>query len=105
MTEKVETLALKGACPAFVFANAGGRGYYVPDYRGDLLARLAANRDALSAAEYASLLYDLRALVRAGAVSGAIAVEWMRAAGASSDRHVTQAAIELGGVRSRHAGR
>jgi aminopeptidase N len=95
VTEKSETLSLKGACPAFVFANAGGRGYYVPDHQGDLLARLAAHRNALSAAEYASLLYDLRALVIAGSVNGAQALEWVRAAGPSRDRHVMEAAIEL----------
>jgi alanyl aminopeptidase len=95
MTDAVETLPLDGGCPAFVFANAGGRGYYVPDHRGDLLRRLAANRGALSAAEYASLLYDLSALVGAGSVSGAQALEWVRASGASRDRHVTEAAIAL----------
>ena len=33
LTETSATVPLEGACPAFVFANAGGRGYYVPDYR------------------------------------------------------------------------
>ena len=95
LTEPAVTLDLDGGCPAFVFANAGGRGYYVADYRDDLLARLAANRSALSTPEYASLLYDLRALVRAGSVTGAQALEWARAAFASRDRHVVRAAIEL----------
>ena len=76
------TLALQGGCPTFVFANAGGRGYYVADYRDGLLARLAADRNHLSPPEYASLLYDMRALVRAGSLSGAQALEWVRAAGA-----------------------
>jgi alanyl aminopeptidase len=89
------TLALHGGCPTFVFANAGGRGYYVADYRNGLLARLAADRNALSPSEYASLLYDMRALVRAGSLSGAQALEWVRAAGSSHDRHVVIAAIEL----------
>ena len=34
----------QGACPRYVFANAGGKGYYLPEYRGDLLDRLARNR-------------------------------------------------------------
>ncbi len=95
LTERSATLDLDGACPAFVFANAGGRGYYVADYRDDLLARLAANRSALSTPEYASFLYDLRALVRAGSVTGAQALEWVRPALASRERHVVRAAIEL----------
>jgi alanyl aminopeptidase len=89
------TLPLQGRCPAYVVANAGGRGYYVADYRGDTLARLAAHRQNLSTPEYASLLSDLRALVRAGSVDGAQALEWVRAAGSSRDRHVVLAGLEL----------
>ncbi len=88
-------LDLQGGCPAFVFANAGGVGYYVPDYRGDLLARLKRHRSALTPAEYASLLYDLRPLVRAGSVDAAEALAGIRLAARSRDRHVTTAAIEL----------
>ncbi len=95
LAEKSATLALQGSCPTFVFANAGGRGYYVADYRDGMLARLAADRNALLPSEYASLLYDMRALVRAGSLSGAQALEWVRAAGSSRDRHVVEAAIEL----------
>lgn len=95
LADKSATLPLQGGCPAFVFANAGGRGYYVADYRDELLARLAADRNMLSPPEYASLLYDMRALVRAGSLSGAQALEWVRAAGSSHDRHVVRAAIEL----------
>jgi aminopeptidase N len=96
MTESKATLSLEGGCPTYVFANAGGRGYYVPDYRGDLLARLAAHRDTLTVSEYASLVGDLRALLRTGSVSVAQATEWLRKAGRAKDRHVVVAAIELG---------
>jgi alanyl aminopeptidase len=89
-------LALDGGCPAFVIANAGGRGYYVADYRSDLLERLAAHREALSPAEYASLLYDVRALLASGSLDGAQALAWFRAAGGAKDRHVTEAAVALG---------
>ena len=71
LAEKSATLALQGSCPKFVMANAGGRGYYVADYRDDLLVRLEANRIALSPPEYAGLLYDLRALVRTEDLNGA----------------------------------
>ena len=95
LAEAVATLPLQGGCPAYVVANAGGRGYYVADYHGDLWARLAAQRGHLSPAEYSSLLYDLRGLLRAGAVDADAALEWVRAAGASPDRHVATAAIAL----------
>ena len=95
LADRSATLELEGSCPKFVMANAGGRSYYVADYRDDLLARLEANRLALSPPEYAGLLYDLRALVRTGDLGGAQALEWVRAAGGSRDRHVMEADIEL----------
>jgi alanyl aminopeptidase len=95
MTDASATVPLAGGCPAFLFANAGGRGYYVPDYRGDLLARLAAHREALSPTEYASLLDDLRPLVRSGAVTGAEAMQWVRLGATARDRHVVGAALDL----------
>ena len=74
-------------------------------YHAGLLARLAADRNALSPSEYASLLYDMRALVRAGSLSGAQALEWVRAAGRSRDRHVVdsghRACDDLSGTRYR----
>jgi alanyl aminopeptidase len=94
LAKTTATLGLAG-CPDFVVANAGGRGYYVADYRDGLLERIAARRDALSASEYAGLLYDLRALLRAGSVSAGAALGWVRAAASSHDRHVVEAAIAL----------
>jgi alanyl aminopeptidase len=95
LTERQGSLDLRQACPAFVVANAGGRGYYVPAYSGDLFARLAKHRAALTAVEYASVLYDLRPLVRAGSVPSTQALEWIRASAKSRDRHVMLAAIAL----------
>ncbi|MDQ2961709.1 MAG: M1 family metallopeptidase [Pseudomonadota bacterium] len=95
MTEVTKTIPLSGGCPAYVFANAAGRGYYVPDYRGGLLTKIANHRSALSAAEYASLLYDLKVLVRAGAVSSAQAMLWVRYGASAADRHVVLAALDL----------
>jgi alanyl aminopeptidase len=95
MTHARVSVPLKGACPAYVFANSGGRGYYVPSYSRELLDKLAMNRDRLSSGEYTSLLYDVQALVRAGALNAGEAVLWMRLAAGSSDRHVVLAAIDL----------
>src|SRR5207237_7811347 len=96
LTESKATIALEGGCPAYLFANAGGRGYYVPDYRGNLLEKLAAQRAALTVPEYASLVGDIRALVRAGSMSASRAIEWLRIAGRAHDRHIVLAAIGLG---------
>jgi len=95
MTGARMTMPLQRACPDYVFANAGGRGYYVPDYGRDLLSRLETHRSELSVAEYTSLLYDLQALVRAGSVSAGEALQWVRLASEASDRHVVLAAVEL----------
>ena len=95
MTEPTKAVPLAGGCPAFVFANAGGRGYYVPDYRDGLLTKLGGHRDALSVAEYASLLHDLKALVRAGSVSAGQAMQWVRFGAAARDRHVVVAAVDV----------
>src|SRR5205814_6359033 len=51
---------------------------------------------ALTTAEYASLVHDMRALLRAGSLTGMQAMEWIRMAGAAHDRHVVLAAIGLG---------
>ena len=90
-----KTIPLEGACPLFVFANAGGRGYYVPNYHDGLPGAIAKNRNALSAAEYASLLDDMRVLVQSGSVSAAQAMQWVRWAAAAGDRHVVEAAIRV----------
>jgi alanyl aminopeptidase len=95
MTEPSVAVPLDGSCPAFVFANTGGRGYYVPDYGDDLLKGLAANRNALTAAEFESLLLDQKALLRAGAVTPGQAMQWIRLGAAARDRHVVQAAADL----------
>jgi alanyl aminopeptidase len=95
MTQPTQALALPGGCPDYVFGNAGGRGYYVPDYRGKLLDDLARHRTALTAPEYASLLYDMRALVQAGSLTADAALQWVRMAANAPDRHVVDAALEL----------
>jgi alanyl aminopeptidase len=95
LNEASTTLELRDACPAYVLANAGGRGYYLADYRGDLLARLRARHASLSTAELAGVVYDMRELLQAGTVDAREAMEWARIGGAASDRHVVLAAIAL----------
>jgi len=89
------SIPLGNACPAYVFANAGGRGYYVANYRDGALERIERNRAALTPAEFASLLDDIHALVRAGAATHAQARQWIRHGAASRDRNVMRAAVDL----------
>jgi len=99
LTQPRATLALDGAsCPSFVVANAGGRGYYVPEYDATLLVRLRARPQALTTAELASLVYDMQPLLRAGAIDGAQALDWARTAASSPERSVVMAAIALASV-------
>jgi alanyl aminopeptidase len=95
MTEPTATLPLARGCPTFVFANAEGRGYYVPHHADNVLAQLARHRKALSAAEYTSFLYDLKPLIRAGSVSPTLALQWIRFGAAERERHVVLAAVDL----------
>ena len=89
------TLPLAGACPSFVMANAGGRGYYVADYRGKLLARLLAKPGALTPAEEASLVYDLRPLLRAGSIDAGRVLDGIRVGARSRERSVVTAALTV----------
>ena len=89
------SLELQNGCPTFVFANAGGRGYYVPEYGDALLAHLRAQAPALTTAELASLVYDLQPLLRAGAIDAAQALDWVRSGAAARERSVVGAAIEV----------
>ena len=57
---------------------------------------MTSHSSALTVAEYASLVGDIRALVRAGSMSASRAIEWMRMAGRAHDRHIVVAAIGLG---------
>jgi aminopeptidase N len=67
MTEQSQTLSIAGACASWVFANAGGHGYYRTAYPPDMLRALAPRVETdLSAPERLLLLDDEWALVRAG---------------------------------------
>jgi alanyl aminopeptidase len=63
--QEVELGATKD-CPAWVFPNAGGTGYYRTVWEPSQL--VALRMDQLTAAERLTLTYDLRALKRAGRI-------------------------------------
>ena len=61
-------------CPAWVYPNAGGTGYYRTEWTAAQLAALAADGlDKLSAPERLTLAYDVRAQQKAGHLSDAAA--------------------------------
>ena len=95
LSSPTTTLSLGAACPTFVMANAGGRGYYVPEYRGKLLARLLAKPGAMTPAEAASIVYDLRPLLRAGAIDAGQALDGVRVGARSRERSVVTAAVDV----------
>lgn len=66
LTKKEETFELPG-CSAWVYANAGGHGYYRTDYDPAEFAKIAANVEStLSAEERVRVPSDAWALVRVG---------------------------------------
>jgi aminopeptidase N/puromycin-sensitive aminopeptidase len=67
VTQPTETVPVREGCSPWVFANAGGRGYYRTLYTSDMLKALARDVEtAFSAPERLSLVSDEWALVRAG---------------------------------------
>jgi aminopeptidase N len=67
MTETTQTFPLGETCAPWVFANAGGRGYYRTVYSGDALKAISRDVQAsLTPAERLSLVSDEWAVVRAG---------------------------------------
>jgi hypothetical protein len=51
-----------GACPAWIYLNAGGTGYYRTVWTAPQLQALAGALDKLSGAERLTLVYDLHAM-------------------------------------------
>jgi aminopeptidase N len=77
LAAKTGGLELAGAkaCPSWIMANQGARGYYRTVYRGDLLSRLIGQGWArLDPAERVRVVSDLSAQVRAGTVPAADAL-------------------------------
>jgi aminopeptidase N len=54
------------ACPRWIMANGGARGYYRVVYPPAMIAAMSADVDSIAPAERISLVADERALVRAG---------------------------------------
>src|SRR5262245_29217713 len=63
MTDATQTFTVSETCSPWVFANAGGRGYYRTVYSGEALKAIARDVESLKPAERLSLVSDEWALV------------------------------------------
>jgi alanyl aminopeptidase len=95
LTELSGTLALPGACPARVLANAGN-GYYRVLYQGSMLRKVLADSGKhLSTAERIGVLTDVAALALTGDVPMATALALVPAFGGDPDRLVVEAMVRI----------
>lgn len=90
LTEPAGTLALPGACPSRVLANAGS-GYYRVLYKGSLLGKVLTDGGKhLTASERIATLSDVAALARSGDVPMATALALVPAFASDPDRPVVE---------------
>ncbi len=89
-------------CPQWVAGNEEGIGYYLAEYRGDLLAALSARVDALSDGEQIALLDDLSFLVASGDVGPAVALELLPRFRDNPYRAVVESAARIAGAVDAH---
>ncbi len=105
LTDASGTLpAPTSACPAWLLANEGERGYYRALYEGDLLSKLldVADRE-LSVAERVGLLRDVDALAVGGAMPMAEALALVPRFAGSPSRSIVLATIRIAAdVKDKH---
>jgi alanyl aminopeptidase len=95
LTEPTGSLALPGACPARVLANAGD-GYYRVLYKGSLLGKVLADAGKhLTAAERISTMADVAALARSGDVPMATALALVPVFAGDADRPVVESVQKI----------
>jgi len=86
------------SCPDGISANAGGSGYYIASYQGDLLDRLLrSGGEWLSSAERVTLLHDLKALAGSGDVNESAALAAAQTFANSNERQLAAQAREIVG--------
>ncbi|MGZ3457057.1 MAG: M1 family metallopeptidase [Archangium sp.] len=84
------------ACPTWLLPNAEGAGYFRASLDAQMLGRLLSTESHhLSRAERVTLLGDVEALVRAGAMPAADALGLLPGLAGEKDRQVFEASLEL----------
>jgi alanyl aminopeptidase len=83
-------------CPAWVFPNAEGAGYFRMQLSGEAAAKLAkSGLERLSRAERVSLLGDVRALAMSGALPASEALALAARTANDKDRVVVESSLDL----------
>jgi alanyl aminopeptidase len=84
-----------GSCPAWVNANEQAKGYYLPDYRGDLLEALTTGDGLreLTSVERVDLLGGANLMVKTGRLSEAQALRLAETFHADPERDVLERAL------------
>jgi alanyl aminopeptidase len=89
-------LTLAGACPDWVQANDSGLGYYLVDYRGDLLKKLLRDgAPQLTTAERVGLLGDAKLLTSSGDLEIAELLAVLQPFAQAKDRLIVEAAMDI----------
>jgi alanyl aminopeptidase len=89
-------LAEAKSCPAWVEANADGKGYYRTRYEGDLLEKLLAGGGArLSAAERVAAIGDVDALTGMGEIKSGDALALAVASAGDPVRQVVESSVGI----------
>src|SRR5262249_51515603 len=96
--EGAEAEVSLATCPAWVFANAGGAGYYRTLMAPELAAQVARHSGELTAAERFTFARDLLALVRNGRIPAGEALDLLPSMAADSEPMVTATAASLAGM-------
>ncbi|MEO8277688.1 MAG: M1 family metallopeptidase [Thermoanaerobaculia bacterium] len=95
MVEGSSTRSELPTCPEWVQANHGGFGYYVSEYKGELLDRLASSATRLPLAEQVALIADTRFLFSAGDLSAEAALAVVPRFENATSHLVIDAALDL----------
>jgi alanyl aminopeptidase len=89
-------------CPQWVAGNEEGIGYYLAEYRGELLPALTARVDEIPDGEQIALLDDLSFLVASGDVGPAVALELLPRFRDNPYRAVVESAARIAGAVDAH---
>ncbi|QSQ21909.1 M1 family metallopeptidase [Pyxidicoccus parkwayensis] len=90
------------ACPAWVFPNSEGAGYYRMQLAGEAATKLSkSGLDSLSRTERVAFLGDVQALAMAGSLPAAEALALAARTANDKDRVVTEASLEMLDLASR----
>jgi aminopeptidase N len=95
LTEPSKTVPIGSSCAPWVFANAGGKGYYRTAYAPEAIKALSRDLESsLSAAERLSLISDEWALVRAAKHSAASYLDLVAGLGRETSAEVLGSAAD-----------